>query len=59
MSAVGYYQLGEMVESNIINSLCDGGVGYPIDKTLSDNTQGGMSKPHEELSAHVTSLLRQ
>jgi hypothetical protein len=34
MSAVGYYQLGELVESNIINSLCDGGVGYPIDKRI-------------------------
>jgi hypothetical protein len=32
MSAVGYYQLGEVVESNIINSLCDGGVRYSIDK---------------------------
>jgi hypothetical protein len=34
MSAVGYYQLGELVESNIINSLCDGGVGYPIDRRI-------------------------
>jgi hypothetical protein len=30
MAAVGYFQLGEAVEENIVKSLCKGGVGFNI-----------------------------
>jgi len=32
MSAVGYFQLGQAVDSNIVESLCDGGVSLAIAK---------------------------
>jgi hypothetical protein len=50
MAAVGYFQLGDYVESNIVSALCDGGVREPCADTCANTCRLNRKSPN----AHIT-----